>query len=404
MGLNLYSPNLENAIYTRRQAQVWQRSGLISAGQLAAIYSLSDPQVRKTNLFFRILFFIFTLLCCGAIAGLIVWLLENHNEVALALIFFLGGAAGLAAADVLIRKYRFYRHGIEEALAVAGMFLCVAGFMILAEEIGWLHHQMLAVAACLILAVAACLVYLRFGYLYAAVIGMLALCALPFQFSLSPAAERLILLGLLCAALGVGLYGDGKIVYDFQKERSALLLTCLLAAVYLTVNLYVFGVIGLISGVMPDGHFHPGSFPPGLYWISYVLTFLIPAAVIYGGIKTRRRLILNAGALMALASLATNKSYLGLTRYAWDPAILGAAMIVFSLLLTRWLNAGPESKRSGFTAGEILKPEDEGISLGDAAAALTPSAIGAGQPAQPLPEDSYREGGASGGGGAQRKF
>ncbi len=404
MGFNLYSPDQENNIYIRTQAQAWRRSGLITEGQLTAISNLSDPHVRRTNLFFRILFFIFTLLCIGAIAGLIVWFLEDKSDMALALIFFLCGGTGLAAAEYLVTKYRFYRHGIEEALAVAGMILCVAGFMILTEYLGLEHHQVIEVSACLILSAAACFVYLRFGYLYAAVIGMLALCVVPFQFSLSHTAERLILLGMFCAALGLGIYGDGKIVHDFKKGRSTLLLTCLLAAIYLTVNLHVFGVIGMLSGEIRGGHFHPESFPQSLYWISYVLTFLIPAAVIYAGIKTRRRLILNAGVLMAMASLATNKSYLGLTRYAWDPAILGAAMIAFSLLLTRWLNAGPERKRSGFTAAEILKPEDSGVSLADAAAALTPAAIEAGQPTQTLPAEPFTEGGASGGGGAQRKF
>ena len=402
MSFRLYSPQQENSIFIRRQAQTWRRSDLLTEAQLQAVYDLSDPQVHQTNLFFRILFFIFSLLCIGALVGLMAWCMDRKEPTGLALLIIVSGGLSLAAAQYLVQKYRFYRYGIEEALAAGGMILCVTGFLIFFDDFH-LGRRVISVMTCLLFSVTACLIYLRFGYLYMAVISMVALCAIPFQLSFSHTAERLIVLAVLCAVFGFRLYRDAAAVHDFKKDGNTVFLACLLAGIYLTVNLHVFGVIGEFGGDIRSGHFHPESFPRALYWTSYILTFLMPAAVILGGLKSRR-LILNAGLVMAVVSLATNKSYLGLTRNPWDPAILGAGMIALSLILTRWLNPGQESLRYGFTAREILKPEDRGVSLADTAAALTTAALAAHPPAQTQSSGGYTEGGSSGGGGAQRNI
>lgn len=402
MSVSLYLPDQEQNIYLGREAETWHRSGLIDGKQLSAVYKALDISLRRTNLFFRILFFIFTGLGLGAAAGLLVWMMESSGDAVVALVILFCALVCYIAAEGLVRKVRLYRHGLEEALAMAAMILSLSGFLIAIDDLN-LEHGLVSGGACLILAASACLIYLRFGYLYAAVIGTISLCAIPFQFSLPHATERLILLLMLCASLALWLYRDGKATLDYKKERCTLMLACHLAAVYLTVNLHVAGLIGSFIEGAGTGHFRPDAFPPALYWASYVLTFLLPATAIYAGIKSRRRCILNIGLAMSVATLATNKSYLGLPRYAWDPAILGLVAVGLSLLLTRWLNAGPEKKRSGFTACAILKPEDHGMTVADAAAALTPYAIEAGRSPGPGATDAYLEGGASGGGGAQRK-
>jgi len=212
----------------------------------------------------------------------------------------------------------------------------------------------------------------------------------------------LILLCVLCVIFIFSRISDKPERENFQKERNTTLQACLLAAIYLTVNLQILGLIGLMQKNTPFIHFHPELFPPYIYWSSYVLTFILPAAGIYWGIESRRRLILNVSLVMACLTLMTNKSYLGMTRYAWDPAILGGMLIALYILLTRWLASGPNKRRYGFTAEAILRPEDHGISLTDVAAALTPGAIDAQQPQAPT--DRFFAGGASGGGGAEGKY
>lgn len=401
MNLSLYSPEQEENIYIRRQLHTWQRSGLITDDQFRAVHDETDPQVHQTNLFFRILFFVFTLLCAGAVVGLFVWIMESKGENILASFVLFFSVAFFVMAEYIVKQRRFYRYGIEEALLMAGMVCFVVSILIFIDNYH-LNHRAVSIAACLLFAVIACLIFFRFGYLYAALISLFALCAIPFQLSLSPTAERLMLLFVLSAIFVFSLIVDKSANHDFKKNRDTTIQACLLAAIYLTVNLQVLGLVGLLLKDTPIYHLYPKLFHPYIYWSSYVLTFILPAAGIYWGIKSRKRLILNASLVMACITLATNKSYLGMTRYAWDPAILGIVLIALSIIITRWLTGGPKKARYGFTAENILKPEDQGVSLADAAAALAPGAIDAVQP-QAL-QDKYLGGGRSGGGGAERKF
>ena len=89
-----------------------------------------------------------------------------------------------------------------------------------------------------------------------------------------------------------------------------------------------------------------------------------------------------------------------MTRYAWDPAILGIVLVILSIIINRWLNTGVNKARNGFTAENILKPESHGIGLTDIAAALTPMATNI----EVQQQDKFFDGGTSGGGGASREY
>lgn len=405
MKTSIYSSEQEEKIYLRRQAATWKRSRLIREDQFSSIKDAADPELQQTNLFFRILFFIFTLLGAGAVVGLIVWIIADNggaqSQKTAAAFTLAASIAYFVLADLLVKAHRLYRYGIEEALLMAGMFCFVIGILVLIGD--QFTRYELAIAACVLFAILAGLIYLRYGYLYMAAISLVSLCAVPFQFHLPPVAERLLLTLILSGAFVFGLAADKTGSEDFRKHRQTIMLACLLIAIYFTVNLELLGLIGLITRETHAIYLYPKLYPPYLYWSSYVLSFIIPTMAIIWGIKSRKRLILNVSLVMACATLATNKSYLGMTRFAWDPAILGFALIALSLLVSRWLDRGPNKARHGFTAENILKPEDHGVGLADVAAALTPGIIGAGQPLQKAPDKVY-EAGASGGGGAERKF
>jgi hypothetical protein len=401
MSFSLYSSSQEEYIDIRLQARTWLRSGLISEDQMQAFFGETDPGLHQTNLFFRVLFFIFTLLCAGAVAGLFVWLMERAGDKLLAMVVLFFGIFYFILAEHLVKIRRLYRYGIEEALLMAGMVCFVVSFLVWIDN-HHLNHRTISVAVCLLFSVISFLIYMRFGYLYAALISLTTVCIIPFQLSLTPVAERVILLCILCSIFIFSLIADKGENENFRKERYTKIQTCLMVAIYLTVNLQILGLTGLLFGATGNIRFHPKNYPLYLYWTSYVLTFMIPAAGILWGIKSRKRLVLNAGLVMACTTLATNKSYLGMTRYAWDPAILGIVLVVLSIMVHRWLDSGPEQKRQGFTAVNLLKPEDLGISFGDAAAAVTAGAIADQQPG--VKRDSFFEDGKSGGGGASRHF
>ena len=404
MNYSLYSSAQEENIFIRKQAGTWKRSGLITDDQLSTITNLTDPDLQQTNIFFRILFFVFTILCASALFGLFVWIAGLKTSMAYSFTLIITGVIFYFLAENAVTKYHLYRHGIEEALALFSMSLLCIGLLIGLTELvlgeTWSTHNTIALS--LILATSAYWLYLRFGYLYAALTSLIAVCIIPFQLSLPPTNERLLLLLIFCLIYLVSLNNDKPNIDDFKKERNTTIQACLLIAIYLTVNLQILGAVGLLIEDTSIIHLRPKLFPSYIYWSSYILTFVIPALGIYWGIKSRKRFILNASLVLACLTLATNKSYLGMTRYAWDPAIMGIMLIGISIFISRWLKRGPDENRYGFTQSDILKPEDHGISLADVAAALTPGAIGAQQP--PAQPEKYFDGGSSGGGGASRDF
>ncbi len=108
--------------------------------------------------------------------------------------------------------------------------------------------------------------------------------------------------------------------------------------------------------------------------------------------------MINVSLIAGLLTLATNKDYLGFKHYAWDPAIFGAVLIIAAIVIMRWLANGGREARNGFTAQNLLKPENHGINLAAIGAAVLPGAIHANLP--PASPDKPFDGGQSGGGGA----
>lgn len=402
MNLCLYSPQQEENIFIRNEARTWQSSGLITNGQLTAIFGYTNPDVSQTNVFFRIIFFIFTYLCISALLGLFVWITGIKGNLALSVTSIIAGVIFYFLAEYAVTKYNFYRHGIEEALALSSMVLICMGIFFGATKLFWENRWLIHfdILLCLLFAVTAYWIYLRFGFLYAALISIIATCIIPFQLYIWPTGERVLLLIILSLILFLNVIYDKPENEDFRKDKNTTIQACLLAAIYLTVNLEILGALGLITGDKSSMHLQPKSFPIYIYWVSYVLTFIIPAFGIFWGIKSRKRLILNISLVMACATLATNKSYLGMTRYAWDPAILGTALVIISILINRWLNSGENKARDGFTAENILKPESHGIGLAEVAAAVTPMATNI----EVQQQEKYFDGGSSGGGGASRDY
>jgi hypothetical protein len=336
-----------------------------------------------------------------AVVGFCVWVVGLRNEVSIAWAALAFGVAMVGLAEYLVQRKSFYRYGIEEALALAGMALACAGIVIF---ISLLHIELrlLITTAALLASAGAFWLYFRFGFLYAAVISAACVCVVPFQLSLPPASERAIVAMVLALVLLSSIRAESIETRDFRKERSVILQACLLAGIYLAVNLRL-PELGRAHFGNPAPFYQPhAGFPPLFYWATYGLTFLVPVLGLYHGLKSRKRIVINVSLIAALLTLATNKDYLGFKHYAWDPAVLGVLMVVAAILIMRWLASGTREARNGFTAQNLLKPENHGISLADLGAALLPGAIQANLP--PASPDKPFAGGQSGGGGASSGY
>ena len=401
MSISLYTAEQEERLFIRREARAWARSGLITDEQLGGINARTDPGLNGTNVFFRILFFLFTSSCVQAVIGFYAFVIPIRGEVAIACSALAFGVAMVGLAEYLVRRKSLYRYGIEEALALSGMALACAGIVIFIVQFD-IGLRPLITTAAILASAGSFWLYLRFGFLYAAVISVACACVAPFQLSLPPAGERAIVAMVLALIVLTSFRAEGSETWDFRKERSALLQACLLAGIYLAVNLRLPELGRAHFGdPAPFAEPHAG-FPPLFYWATYGLTFLVPALGLYLGLKGRKRIVINISLIAALLTLATSKDYLGFRHYAWDPAVLGVVMVVGAVVIMRWLANGSREARNGFTAKNLLKPEDHGINPADLGAALLPGAIQANLPPS-SPEKPF-SGGQSGGGGASSGY
>lgn len=130
MNVSPYSSRQEENIFIRKQARTWKRSGLITDDQLRAITDETDPEIRQTNIFFRLIFFIFTSLCTPALVGLFSIIAGGITGMAYSFTLIITGGIFYFLAERAVRKYRYYRYGMEEALALSSMILLCIGLSI----------------------------------------------------------------------------------------------------------------------------------------------------------------------------------------------------------------------------------------------------------------------------------
>jgi len=401
MRISLYTAEQQERLFIRREARTWARSGLITHAQLGLIESRTDPGLRQTNVFFRILFFLFASTCLHAVMGLFLSMVGFKGLASMAWAILALGLASVGLAEYLVRGKSLYRYGIEEALALTGMALACWGIALFVS-LAKVEPRWLITTGALLASAGAFWLYLRFGFLYAAVIAAACACVVPFQLSLPHASERAIAAMALALFLLTSIRTEGFETRDFRKERSAMLQACLLAGVYLAVNLRLPELGRAHFGDPAPFHQPHAGFPPLFYWTTYGLTYLVPALGLYHGLKHRKRAVIHVSLVVALLTLATNKDYLGFKHYAWDPAILGVSMVAAAIVMMRWLANGDRDARNGFTAQNLLKPENHGIDLADLGAVLLPGAIQANLP--PATPDKPFAGGQSGGGGASSAY
>jgi hypothetical protein len=231
------------------------------------------------------------------------------------------------------------------------------------------------------------LVYRRFGFVYAAIGGMVSAAVVPFAMDLSPtraiALSAVIFAAAFVAARSKRLqFGD-----DYRGDEYGVLHAAALGGLYVTLNLKVTSL-----GVPFGGAF---------YWFTYVMIWALPIMGLRWGVGRKDRYLLVVSLLMALVTLLTNKPYLGWPRQTWDPIVLGVLLVAVAAGLRRWLTNGPGGERYGFTSESLLEKDRALLGvLGAASLAVQPGAAlshSPHTPTQPAGFDGGRSGGAGGG-------
>ncbi len=392
--MSAYHLDDERAIRTGRLVEDWTKSGLLTPSQREIVMPQLAVDLRRTNLFLRITLFLFGALILQSALGLIAVFFGGFADATgMGVLCLVAGAGCFWLASVLVSRYSLYRFGVEEAVALSAAGLVAAGAALLvANEGNWPVVIGLAIAAAMLATV-----YFRFGYVYAALLAMAATAALPFQFPStafgagdSESIQRGIAIGVL-AAIAIWArrarapHGD-----EYPGDALTVIEAAAWLGIYLLVNLVASAGITRLDRTS------------AFHWITYAGIWLLPAAGLTLALRGRERPLLLVSLAMALATLLSNKEYLGAPRYEWDPIVFGLFLMAVAIGVRRWLAAGESDMRHGYTASRVVQSDRSRLghlAIVSAAQAEVPVAHAA-----PAPDPPIGGGGRSGGAGAGGSF
>lgn len=385
--MSAYDLDDERAIRTGRLVDDWTKSGLLTPAQRDILMPQLAVDLRRTNLFLRVTLFLFGGVILQSALGLgALFISRLADEAGAGLLCLAAGAGCFWLAAQLVRRYHLYRFGVEEAVALTAAGLGAAGAALVMSTAGGGELE----AAMVMGAVVLTALYLHFGYVYCAVLAMSLAAALPFLVEVPEVVQRVAGVAVLAAVAGAARAARTRHGDDYPGDSLAMIEAAAWLGMYLLVNLAGWSGIRQVDRA------------PLFYWSTYAAIWMLPAAGLYLALRGRERPLLLVSLAMALATLVSNKEYLGATRYEWDPIVLGVLLMGVATGVRRWLAAGADGERHGYTASRLVASDQSHLGhLAIVSATHTDVPVAA---APAAAEPGLGGGGRSGGAGAGGAF
>ncbi len=353
--MRAYSASDEEAVRARDLLKDWAGEGFLTAEQHRKMEQETACELRRTNIFLRLVLFLFTLIIVGAAVALFFEVFLSQGATQTTSIFLMAFAVvSYALAELAVSQARLYRYGIEEALAA-----CSVGFLCAGMYMGIFGGQFLfspkpQPAESIIPAAGAILslwIWHRFGLPYASLAAMIFVLWLPGYWTSSHAAQHVIVAALYAVGLFAVAAARPLHRFTYLNNNYSIAEALLWLGIYLVINLQLSSLD--LARQWWDGLRTTTEFSKPFYWATWVLIWCLPPIVLARGLRRKDRFVIAAGAIAAILTLVTNKPYLGWQRHTWDPMLLGAFLIGVALIIRRWLTAGPNEIRHGFTARRL---------------------------------------------------
>jgi hypothetical protein len=407
--MRIYSASSEETLRARRLLTDWAGEGFLTKAQYALLKQETVSELRTTNIFLRLVLFLFTLISVGAAAGLFfVVFLSRPSEQTTGVFFLIFAAVCYVAAEVAVSQARLYHYGIEEALAVCSVgFLC-AGMQ--AALFSGSHFSPRPDAAQFLVPAAGAVfslwIWRRFGFSYAFLAAMIFVLFLPGYWTPSHSAQHLMVAVFYAAGLASVAAVRSRHCFDYLDEGYSVVEAMLWLGIYVAINLQLSS-LNFLSFNLPvrwwGGIRASSEFARPFYWGTWVVIWCLPPIVLARGFRQKDRFVIAVGAIVATLTLVTNKPYLGWQRHTWDPILLGILLIAVAVFIRRWLALGPGGIRHGFTAARLSGKDQHWMNVGS-------NVLGLVSPQSITPEHQTSNagvqfgGGHSGGGGASSDF
>ncbi len=397
--MRIFSASSEETLRARKLLTDWAGEGLLTKAQYQLLEQETVSELRTTNIFLRLVLFLFTVIIVCAGTGLFyVVFLSGPSAQTDGVFLLICAAACYGAAEAAVSQARLYRYGIEEALAVCSVgFFCVGMQLALFTDSPYSPKLESLVPAAG--AVFSLWIWRRFGFSYAFLAAMIFVIFLAGYWTSSPWAQRLIIVGFYAIGLAVVATVRSRHRFDYLEEAYSLVEAFLWLGVYLTINLQLSSLN--LSARWWDGTRAASEFARPFYWGTWVLIWCLPPIVLARGLRQNDRFVIAVGAIVAILTFVTNKPYLGWQRHTWDPMILGILLTGVAIFLRRYLARGPGGIRHGFSAARLTGKDKQWMDVGSTVAGLL-------SPQTPSPQTSSQDfrfgGGQTGGGGAGGDF
>lgn len=389
----------ERKTEVRRAARTWKYAGWISEAAEAAIRQHHADDRQRLGPALRILLFLLTCFGVasgfGTILGFVAALAQGSSDGLVMVLTLAMGIGCVLVAELAYGRFRLLGYGVESALSWCGVGYTLAGLLWMVFEVANLEDKTGLFVALFLAALVFGLGAWRWGSWLMAFFSGGALLGIFAGLPLGRLGW--LLLGGLTARLLLTRSENGR----FSPSHRRCWLVLLGLAVF-AVSFALFPTSNEKDWVEDLGLRTSSSSP-----IPVVLAWLGSAALAGGlvvfGVRTRRRLLLTLGVLFAATLLALLAAELDLKPYWALLCGTGLLLIGAPLLLRRFLDAGENHERNGFSAAALLE-DPESRALLEAATVMATASPGARQlPAQQSP-GFQGQGGQFGGGGASADF
>jgi len=378
----------------REAARAWRRASAIDDAALAAIVKAYPDDRVRLGPAFRTLAFIFTALALNAIFFFVMAVFSPNDEGLIGVLCLAFGLGLCALTELQVGALKRDEGGTESATALVGLAYVIGGAALLLFAVARPGERAsLSFTFALAAAVLAAGAW-RWGMPVLAALATASLFLLLGQAPRPRVFWTVAALAMIPALLAAG---ERPAMPPAHRRSLQAALALALVALYLCVHLGAWDN-GLIEAMRRgNDRLRDSSLRPA----AILGTALMPPALVAFGAITRRRLFLDLGLALGIASLVTLRFYVHLAPLWVVLTLGGGAAIAAALALRRFLAAGPGAERAGLTAEPLFEDPARHRSLEVAAALVaTPAARAPAATDRSLPPG----GGRFGGGGASGEY
>lgn len=382
----------------RLAATAWHDGGVLGDAGLAAVEAAYPDDRSRLGPVLRTLVGGFVAFGAVVAVGFVSLVLRVSDETAFSLICLACGAGLLLLTEIQTGPLKRAQGGAETATGLLSVLFLTLGLIFLLVELD-LSPRVGVIVVLSCAGLLSSLSAVRFGSVTGAVLAAVFFFGLLAQ----PPNGRLlwIAFGGLSPLLLFRASESARLAPSQRKGLVGSALVCL-AALYFALHLGSWdqGILGWLSAWRWSGQWEP-DLRAASRLVAVAGTALVPVLVAAAGVWSRRRSVILASIVMAVASLVTLRFYVHVMPISSALILVGTVAILAVLVLRWWLDAAPGRERAGFT-GEALFDGGARLQALETAAGMvsfTPSSS-----PEEVSAGFEGGGGRSGGGGSTESF